>query len=196
MFIGTFTESAEDALIRLQNALPIDLKNFIADYDVNISEKLKSDAHYRLRLRVLLETSSSTGDMALQFSRIEDLSLEQQAAMEELGKTGRVIVCQQYRPVQNKALFKPSKVTELVKEAIPFEFNSHDFKLSWQAGNYRPLNGSSDPRMTRADFCIYDEPHKDYLYTQIYVNHLIDKCSTKEGFLKTIGRPPKLKIIS
>lgn len=196
VFIGTFTESAEDALIRLQNALPIDLKTFLADYDADISEELQSDPHYRLRLRVLLETASSTGDMALQFSRFEDLSLEQQAAMEELGKTGKVIVRQQVRPVQNKAMFKPSQVTQLVSKAIPFDFNPHDFTLSWKAGNYRPLNGSSDPKITRADFCIYDEPHRDYLYTQAYVNHLIDKCSTEQGFSETIGRAPKQKVIT
>ena len=196
VFIGTFTESAEDALIRLQDALPVDLKTFLADYDADVSEELLVDPHYRLRLRVLLETASSTGDMALQFSRFDDLSPEQQATMEELGKTGKVIVRQQVRPVQNRAMFKPSQVTQLVQEAIPFDFNPYDFTLGWKIGEYRPRNGAPDPKITRADFCIYDEPHRDYLYTQTYVDYLIDKCSTEQGFLEAIGRAPKQKVIA
>lgn len=193
VFIGTFTESAEDALIRLQDALPSDLKTFLAEYDAELSDELQTDSHYRLRLRVLLESASSTGDMALQFTRYDDLTPEQQAAMEDLGKTGRVIVRQQDRPVQNLDLYRPSQVTQKVRDSIPYEFNSHDFTLSWKVGNFRPLNGADDPKRTRTDFCVYDEAHKDYLYTQAYTDYLIRKCSTSEGFVGATGRMPRPK---
>lgn len=193
VFIGTFTEPAEDALIRLQKSLPADLHRFLADYDAGVDDGLRNDSRYTLRLRVLLETGAKSGDMAIQFDRYEDLTTEQKAAADELGKSGRVIVRQQDRPVQNQNLFKPSKVVADVAAAIPFRFTSHDFVLSWRNGAVRPPSKSKEPKRTIADFCVYDSLHGDYGYTPAYVAYLIKKCSTESGFLDVVGRAPRPK---
>jgi len=39
----------------------------------------------------------------------------------------------------------------------------------------RPLTGDAHPEITVEKYCVYDEPHKDYLYTQEWVEFLIDE---------------------
>ncbi|MEJ1229894.1 MAG: hypothetical protein WDM88_03425 [Galbitalea sp.] len=56
IFIGTFTESAEEVLVKLQKALPADLKKFLADYDSGIEEDIQGDSRYSLGLMQRLVT--------------------------------------------------------------------------------------------------------------------------------------------
>lgn len=42
----------------------------------------------------------------------------------------------------------------------------------------RPLNGADDPFDTNAEFCLYDEPHNDYVYQDAWVNFLIHFIQT------------------
>lgn len=193
VFIGTFTEPAEQALVRLQTSLSADLHRFLADYDAEVEPVTRGDSHYTLRLRVLLETGNKGGDLALQFDRYEDLTDEQKAAADELGKTGRVLVRQQDRPVQYQNLLKPSKVVAEVRSRIPFRFTSHDFILAWRKGKVRPASGAADPKRTRVDFCVFDSLHADYGYTTAYVEYLVRKCATEQGFLDAVGRPAQPK---
>lgn len=193
VFVGTFTEPAEEALRRLQRSLPSDIHRFLADYDAGLDDDVRGDSRYALRLRVVLQTAGGQGDLAIQFDRYEDLTEQQRAAVDDLGRTGRVIVRQQDRPVQNQNLIKPGQVVRQVAERIPFVFNSHDFLLAWRKSGVRPPSGSADPRRTKADFCVYDSMHHDYGYTQSYVDFLSRKCATAKGFIETVGRAPRSK---
>ena len=44
-------------------------------------------------------------------------------------------------------------------------------------GLVRPENGSSNPEMTNSLYCIYDEPNNSYLFTQAWIDFLIEKLS-------------------
>lgn len=193
VFIGTFTEPAEQALARLQKSLPAELHKFLSEFDAGISDEIRRDSHYNLRLRILLEASTSQGDMAIQFDRYEDLTAEQRTAIDQLAQTGRVIVRQQDRPVRNQNLHTATSVISQVSEAIPFIFNSYDFSRAWKNGNVRPSPGAADPKRTKSDFCVYDALHRDYGYTDAFVKHLAKKCSTAKGFRLIVGREPRPK---
>ncbi len=193
VFIGTFTEAAEEVLVKLQNDLSPDLRNFLAEYDASIDSAIRDDSRYRLKLRVFLEAAPNAGEMALQFTRYDDLSDDQKKSMDELKKSGRVLVREQMRPVQNKGLMRPTQAMNRIAEGIPYKFNSYDFKLSWKNNNIRPLGGSPHPERTREEFCVYNDTHNDYLYTEAFVKYMIRKCSTKEGFLEVVGRQAKAK---
>jgi hypothetical protein len=193
VFIGTFTEPAAEALARLQKSLPADLHNFLAEFDAGVSDEIRQDSHYNLRLRVLLEASTSRADMAIQFDRYEDLTDEQRARIDQLGQSGRVIVRQQDRPVRNQNFHTATSVVSQVAENIPFIFNTYDFSQAWKKGSVRPSPGAADPKRTKSDFCVYDSLHRDYGYTDAYVKYLVKKCSTAEGFRQIVGRDPRLK---
>jgi hypothetical protein len=64
---------------------------------------------------------------------------------------------------------------------------------AWKREGIRPPVGDPHPDRTNPDFCEYDEPTKSYRYTRAYVNYLVKKCGTAEGFEAVTGIPPRLK---
>ena len=55
------------------------------------------------------------------------------------------------------------------------KFNHATHERCWKRYGVRPANGSKTPAATQEKFCIYDEPHKDYLYTLAWIEHLVGK---------------------
>lgn len=46
------------------------------------------------------------------------------------------------------------------------------------------------PERTDERYCRYDKPHGDYVYSPAYVQHLIKRLSTAEGFGALVGMEP------
>jgi hypothetical protein len=98
VFVGTFTEEGEQALLRLRAALPKNLQRFIAEYHAGLDPATANDSRFDFRLRVTLELAARDPDAtAIQFTRYDDMTPEQRATVEEMGKTGQVIVREQKR---------------------------------------------------------------------------------------------------
>lgn len=192
VFVGTFTEPADEALRRFRRSIPADLRNFLAEYDAGIDPSIREDSRYAIRLSVQLRTTTASNpDMAIQFVREEELTDDEASELQSAARSGRVIVRQQERPVSNLNLFKPKQVVALVAAAIPFRFTIHDFQQAWRLGEVRPTRNAPDPKRTRTDFCIYDQMHRDYGYSQAYVDYLIRKCASEAGFREVTGRDPR-----
>jgi hypothetical protein len=108
--------------------------------------------------------------LAIQFTRFDELDDEQRAAVEAIGKKGHVIVREQRRPVVGHGLLKPTRVAKAVEEQIPFVFNTAHFTTAWKKLGVRPPVGDPHPERTDEKYCLYDERHRDYRYTQAYAN--------------------------
>ncbi len=50
----------------------------------------------------------------------------------------------------------------------------------WQHYKVRPAGGSDHPDQTDAKYCIYDMRHKDYSYTEAWVQFLIQEFRKPE----------------
>lgn len=193
VFIGTFTPEGETALRQLRAKLPVPLQKFIAEYHDGLGVGTSDDRRFEFRMRVTLELASKDPTAtAVQFTRLDDMTPEQLAAVQAMGNTGRVIVREQQRAVLNLGHMKPSDATKRVAAQIPFVFNSHDFTQAWKRLNVRPASDSEHPERTKEQFCVYDSTHRDYVYTTAYVKHLADKCQTEKGFAEVTGRTPRL----
>lgn len=187
VFIGTFTEPAEDALRRLNQALPTSLKKFLADHDTGIDDSVLADSRYSLRLKVQLQPAQrGEPDIALSFVRADELTTDQ---LTEVGQTGTMIIKERAIPVANMGNVRFRAVEKAVAAGIPFVFNQAHLTAAIRAENIRPNNGDPNPSRTRAEFCTYDEMNKVYGYKQAYIDHLIRQLSTEEGFRRLTSRP-------
>lgn len=194
VFIGSFTDSGERSLRKLRRDLPAPLRTFIADFHSGLSEETQSDPRFELRLRVTNELAPKDPDaLALRFTRYDDLTEDQKAAFVELGRQGVVITRERQRRVVGHGLKKPRLVAAEVAEAIPFVFNMNHFAKAWKALKIRPLAGAEHPEVTDEKYCVYDERHNDYGYTQAYVKKLIRECPTEQGFRRLLKMAPKDK---
>jgi hypothetical protein len=87
VFIGSVTDEGQRALRRLCSQLPAPLRTYIAEYDAGLDEDVANDPHYEFRLRVVQELTKKDADaLAVQFTRFDDLTDEQRATVEEMGK--------------------------------------------------------------------------------------------------------------
>ena len=81
-------------------------------------------------------------------------------------------------------LFKPGDVVKKVQLGLggPTKLSGNR-QIPWFTTNrhvqrfkhykVRPPSGDSHPEATRSEYCIYDSTHKDYLYTQAWIDLLI-----------------------
>lgn len=173
VFIGSFTPEGERALISLRERLPAALKRFIAEYHSGLPESVSGDDRYELRLNVVLQVSKASDALAIQFTRWDDMSAEERAAAELLGRRGQTIVREQQRRVVGHGLMKPSEAQEKVAEAVPYVFNSHHFLRSWQIKGIRPPKDDTHPERTDEKYCIYDALSRSYGFTEAWVKWLI-----------------------
>lgn len=195
--LSTFNEAGVKSLVAAQQSLPKKLKDFFIDFRSGLSDDVLSDRRFEFRVELVQKRApSGSADLAISFVRVSDLSDEERHAYEALEKTGRIIIRDKFRPVANLGRFRPSDVCKRVEAAIPFKFNaSAEFPQAWKKLKLRPPSSArGDARkVTDERYCLYDDVHRDYIYTQACVDMLIRKCATEEGFRKVVGRAPRQK---
>jgi hypothetical protein len=194
VFIGSFTDAGERTLRQLRKSLPAPLRRFIADFEAGLPPGVADDQRYELRLRVVNELAPRDPDaLAIQYTRLDDLSAEEKETVEKLGRKGVVVIREQQRGVLNYQLLKPREVTAKVAEQIPFVFNMAHFVTAWKALRVRPAAGADHPERTDEKYCLYDSLHRDYGYTTAYVNKLIRELKTENGWRKVIKTDPRAR---
>ena len=194
VFIGSFTDEGEKALVRIRERLPASVRTFIADYNAGLDPDVSADPRYELRLRVFQELAKQDTDaLAVQFTRYDDLTPQQREVVEQLGRKGNVIVREKIRSVVGVDELRPSNVIKEVQSRIPFRFTSDDFQRAWKALGVRPHTNDPHPERTDERYCIFDHRHGDYGYKKAYVDKLVRECSTAEKFTKLTGKPARPK---
>lgn len=196
VFIGSFTAEGERSLRRLRQTLPATLRTFIADYNANLDPSVADNPRYELRLRVFQELAakSEPDALATQFTRYDDMSEDERAIVEGLGRKGRVIIKERQRDVVGRGLKKPGQVIAEVEAQIPFRFHQGHFKKAREVLNVRPPGGASHPERTDEKYCTYDDLNENYGYKDAYVRKLVRECMTEMGFRRLLGTTPVDKL--
>lgn len=191
VFVGSFTTAGTEALRKLQQQLPANLEHYISDFHAGLEDDVLSDTRFEVRLRVALERARPGEDaLAMDFTRVDDMTPEQRDSATELGRSGLVIVREQMRAVVGYRLLMSKKAQERVAAALPYKFTSAHFLNAWQRKQIRPRGKSDHPERTDDKYCLYIEPSKSYGYTEAWVQWLIGHCATAETFEEVTGRKP------
>ena len=195
LFVGSFTSEGERALLKLRKKLPASLRAFIVEYHANLDSAVSDDPRYELRLRVLQELAprSDPDALAIQFTRYDDMTEDERAAAEKLGRKGKVIIKERIRNVAGADELSPTQVVNAVQMRIPYRFTSDDFQRAWKALNVRPPTKAPHPERTDEKYCTYYPRHRDYGYRPAYVDKLVRECSTAAGFTKLTRKPARDK---
>jgi hypothetical protein len=194
IFAGDITALGEAKTEELRESLPKTTRDFLARFEANLDSSIANDQRYEFRVTLVPTLSAkSDADRALRFIRESELSDGDKKALQELGRTGTVVVREQTRPVASADKFTPSSVVEQVRDEIPFHFHMGHFVRAWKAMGCRPATGAQDPKRTDERYCVYDVPHGDYLYKAAFVNKVVREIRTAERFERFLGLPPKPK---
>jgi len=69
---------------------------------------------------------------------------------------------------------KPSVVPRMVSEETGQKFTTYNHTQAWKFYRVRPESNSREPSITNKEYCIYHSAHKDYTYSQAWVDFLIE----------------------
>ena len=61
---------------------------------------------------------------------------------------------------------------------------------AWRYYKVRPPAGDAHPARTNAQYSIYDEVHRDYVYTDAWIKHLIKELRDPGTFENVVGHRP------
>lgn len=70
----------------------------------------------------------------------------------------------------------PNDVVALVRRKAP-TFTTHCHQLAWKRHSARPRSGAKKPEATNKKYCLYHSAHRDYTYSQAWVDFLITTYS-------------------
>ena len=144
---------------------------------------------YRVFLVPKIVNHENSADSAIEFVRFDETDEDQQEALRKMN----VLIKDKHVPIANLELQKPAKVVDEVSNSLPFVFNMHHHTTAWKYFKVRPETDSDQPQQTDPHYCVYDNPHKDYLYTKAWVETLIGELSDAMRFEEIIGKPPRPK---
>lgn len=135
-----------------------------------LTEEQMADLEYQFRVIYTLDSSSKSS------SHIQFLHPDS----DEAKQIRNVLV--KYKLADEIYPYKPNQVTELVDERSHKHFTSRNHTQAWRKLNVRPRNNANRPDNTNKDYCIYHAAHKDYTYSEEWVEFLIKEISTDEGY--------------
>lgn len=167
-----------------------DLKKFIEDYRATLTADVLSSGQYAFKAFLIQVANHDSAEaLPIQFVQFDKLTTEQKAEFEKFA----VMVKWKAASVVNTGLLKPGAVVKAVQQALgdpklqrpsgPIDkFTQDTHQRCWKKYGVRPSGGAKAPASTQEKYCMYDEPHKDYLYTPAWVEYLIDKMKVVGEF--------------
>ena len=75
----------------------------------------------------------------------------------------------------NPGKFKPSTVAKIVSEKIGRHFSTHNHTQAWRY--YEVRQSGETPEGCNVKYCQFDDVHRDYVYTQEWIDFLVRKLS-------------------
>ena len=159
-----------------------DIKKYIDKYRTELSQEVYDSQEYSIKLIQIPKISNTNrAELSVEFVNWNVLSDEDKANYEKVTAIIKDKIVKQ--PVSNANMMKPLGVINAVKEKTGVELNQTNHTDLWKAFGVRPSKDASSKFDTNAKYCIYDEPHNDYLYTVEWVD-FICALITNHGFTK------------
>lgn len=172
-FSKVLTKEQREAQKKLLSTEVRDLVDFIEKYKSELTDEVFNSQEYSIKLIAIPKVaSSSRNDLSVEFIPWDSLTTEEREEVKKLN----AIVKDKIVKIEalNTQRYRPKIVVRKVVESGVPSFNSVQHTNCWKLFNVRPPTSSLNPFETISKFCLYDEPHGDYLYTQDWIDFLVE----------------------
>lgn len=172
-FSKVMTKEQKQAQRNLLSNEVQDLVDYIHKYRSELTEEVFNSQEYSVKLIAIPKVASaSRHDSAVEFLKWEDLTTEEKDEVQKL----TAIIKDKVVRVEgvNIEKYRPSRVVELVKERGIEEFNITHHTYLWKHFQVRPEKNALDPFNTNTKYCFYNQAHNDYLYTEEWVDFIVN----------------------
>lgn len=149
-----------------------DIKKYIDKYKTDLPQGVFDSQEYSIKLLQIPKISNtSRSDLSVEFVNWNALSEEDKENYQKVTTIIKDKIIKQ--PVSNINMLKPIGVRTAVEEKTGVVISQSNHTDLWKAFGVRPSNGAESKFDTNVKYCIYDEPHDDYLYTNEWVGFLV-----------------------
>lgn len=159
-----------------------DIKRYIDKYKTDLPQSVFDSQEYSIKLLQIPKVSNTKrSDLAIEFvnwNSLDETDKENYEKVTTIIKDKLVV-----QSVSNASLLKPSMVIKSVKKKTGVDINLNNHAYLWKAFGIRPHSKSTAKFDTIDRYCVFDEPHGDYLYTTDWVD-FITKLIKDYGFNK------------
>jgi len=164
--------------------------DFIEQYRSSISTDVLQSGQYAFKAFLIQVANHESKDaLPIQFLHYDKLTEDQRTAVQQLV----VMVKNKHVPVDNADTIRASCVVARVQmelgnpKVIRGKKEINKFNMAWHIQCWkkfkvRPPGNSPHPEMTGTKYCIYDMRHKDYGYTEAWVQFLIEKFQDEKEY--------------
>ena len=166
---------------------------YINNYRASISTDVMESGQYSFKAFLVQVANHDSKDaIPIQFYKYDQMTDEEKANVKRIAaliKTKEKVV----KVFSTKDLLKPGKVVKKVQQGLGNpkierygknvdKFNSDTHTRCWKKYQVRPDSGSDHPEDVKSEYCVYDEANECYLYTEKWVNFLINKMQDEEEY--------------
>lgn len=190
-FSRTSPKAQQEARKRLASSASAKVLDYISQFRMGLPTEVLNSPQFRFSFYLVpkIANHEKSADLAMEFIHFDPTKPDD---MEKLEKVVGMIREKQI-PVVNADMVKAGDVVKEVNRQLPFQFNMHHHTKAWQHYRVRPRKNSAAPEKTRADFCVFDKAHGDYVYTKAWGRFLLQKLSDAAEFREATGQDPVLK---
>jgi hypothetical protein len=151
-----------------------------------LPDELINDPKYSFRVYLVpkVTTKPTSGDVAVEFVPYNPKVPEEVEGLKRL----TALIKERQVPVANLGFLKASQVAAQVRARTGMPFNLSNHVNAWQHYDVRPGGGSEKPEKTKAKYCVYDTVHKDYVYTQEWVELVCKELADPAKYEAVTGR--------
>lgn len=150
--------------------IPQEIEALDARIQESLTEEQLADLEYQFRVIYTLDSASKSRSN-LQFVRPDST---------EAKEIKNVLV--KYTSADHLYPHKPGEICTLVSQQTTQHFNSRNHTQAWKLFEVRPRKGNTQPENTNKDYCIYHSAHKDYTYSDKWVEKLVEEVNDDEKF--------------
>lgn len=170
-------------LKQTQAKLPLDIQHLLSRAEKTEPELLK-DETYSLRIAFVpfIPASGTSPDAVAYFVKPGEVPND----LEEI-LTNYIILHKVSRTPRPS--LRPSDVVKEVEKRIPFKFNYTDHANVARYLKIRPEKGQPDQSLDE-NYCEYITSIKTYLYNQQWIDRVVEKISTPDGYENATGKNP------
>lgn len=151
------------------------VKQYVDAFRSSLSTEVQSDLAYSFKVYLVPKIGShaSRDAVAVEWIKYDP------SKPEEMHQYEKVVAMIKPKEIQiaNLGLLKPTQVANEVSKRIGRRFTTYDHKLCYEHFHVRPPAGAAEPSACNAQFCVYDDLHRDYCYRPEWVQFLTEKLA-------------------
>ena len=176
-----------EAMERLRRSASSSVVDYVKRFRNELAPEIASDQQCAFKVFVLpqLANHRSSTTLLLEYLPIDLVDDQARAALD------RAIALVRRRNVATRDLeHLPRDVVDKVAARIPWQFDFYEHTRCWKHFDVRPETSAGDPSKTDDQFCIWDPTFKRHVFTNGWVQKLIQELKDPVRFQEIVGRSP------